>query len=111
MNVNQPFCGSDNSSSSSSSPPFSGSSQERLFGASLILVSKHTTMWNLFWVAGESSLWLTHEYINLTVVVENSTFTGLKKVLSGSTGQAEFLAGKVTFTYMYPQKFAKWVRV
>ena len=37
MNVNQPFCGSDNSSSSSSSPPFSGSSQERLFGASLIL--------------------------------------------------------------------------
>lgn len=51
MNVNQPFCGSDNSSSSSSSPPFSGSSQERLFGASLILVSKHTKMFqeNLFY--------------------------------------------------------------
>ena len=31
----------------------------------------------LFWVEGESSLWLTHEYINLTIVAENSTRTGL----------------------------------
>ena len=65
----------------------------------------------LFWVAGESSLWLTHEYINLTIMVENSTCTGHKKVLSGSSGKAEFLAEKVTFTYMYPYKFAKWGRV
>ena len=49
--------------------------------------------------------------INLTIMVENSTCTGHKKVLSGSSGQAEFLAGKVTFTYMYPHKFAKWGRV
>lgn len=43
-------------------------------------------------------------------MVENSTCTGHKKVLSGSSGKAEFLTGKVTFTYMYPYKFAKWGR-